>query len=371
MKILHIIWSLELGGAERYLVDLLTQHQSFGEHTSEVLVLSTQGPFSEPLKQIGIPIHYMELRSGTDIRGILRLRTFLQRHTFDILHSHSNNLALNWLLRSVSAFKLYTEHGGGLLGCQSGGGWKDRFIYRFFADHYDGYIAISHAIAALMIQTNPKIKTRITIIHNGTDVTAIEQTPACAETSLPNVFFQAGKRVGIVARLSPEKGVANFINTAAIILRSIPDTVFAIIGDGNLRNELELLARDLGIANNLLFLGYRNDAISIIKHFDVFLSTSKTEGFGLVLIEAMAAGIPIVALNMTGAISEIISNGRDGFVVETENFEEIADRTIKLLHDSSLRQEFVNNAYIKVRRNFSIENNAKKILILYKKFITN
>lgn len=365
-KVLHVAWSLGQGGAERYLADLLIQHQSFGEHVSEVLVLSSRGSLSETVERLGVPVTYLNMRSGTDIQGIIRLRSYLRSHKYDIIHSHTNNLAFTWLLGSIPGAKLYTEHGGGLLGAQPGGGWKDRLVYKYFHHAYDVFVAISNAMAGLMVATSPQVASRICVVHNGTDITAIDTAKACDKDVLPEGFLNARYRVGIVGRLSPEKGISNFVETAAVISRSNSGVAFAVVGDGPLRKELESQACDLGMADKIFFLGYRPDARSVIKHFDVFLFTSNTEGFGLVLIEAMAAGIPVVALNLTGVVREIIDDGVNGFVVDEKDYEVLAQRVEILLNDPELRERFVRGARDRVERCFTIEHNARRMLEIYR-----
>jgi glycosyltransferase involved in cell wall biosynthesis len=114
-------------------------------------------------------------------------------------------------------------------------------------------------------------------------------------------------------------------------------------------------------------LGFRVDAISILKRFDVFLFTSDYEPFGLVLVEAMAAGIPIVAFHQRGAVHEIIENCVDGFVVDEKSPDLLSERVNRVLGDVATSNMFIKNAREKTLRRFSIEENGRRVWELYSK----
>ena len=145
--------------------------------------------------------------------------------------------------------------------------------------------------------------------------------------------------------------------------------MFLIIGSGPYEKKLKLLAKKLGILENVLFLGYRKDAVSFMKLFDVLLFTSRFEPFGLVLTEAMAARVPIVAMDIRGAVSEIIRPDIDGVVIKGADCSRAAKAVCRLLSDQNYREQLVTSARERVAASFTLRQNARKVYALYQKLV--
>ena len=171
--------------------------------------------------------------------------------------------------------------------------------------------------------------------------------------------------IGIIGRLVEQKGVDLFIEVAENLISRRDDVGFVIVGDGPLRVELEHVVNAKNIAGKVIFAGYRSDGIAWMKRFDVFLFTSKFEPFGLVITEAMAAGVPVVAAHRRGAVPEIVENGQTGLVVEGDQASILAECVTKVLDDPDLREHIVANAKQMVALRFSIAANADAIAAVY------
>jgi glycosyltransferase involved in cell wall biosynthesis len=334
--------------------------------TPEVLALNQSGQIGVAIAGMGVSVNCLSMHNGYDVAGILKLRRYLNRINPDIIHSHSRNFAFNWMIRRIHVPKVFTEHGGNLLG----GIWKNKWVYKLFGSNYQRFIAISKEMAKAMESCNSKIAERIRVVHNGTDIHQVDSIEPVNSDTLPRDLIDAKFRVGIVGRLVKRKGIDTFLETAAIIARRRRDVVFVVVGDGPLRNELEAKAHQLGIQHIVFFVGSRSDAKRILKILSVFLFTSNYEPFGLVLTEAMAARVPLVALSVKGAVPEIIRDGVDGFAVDRKDPNLLAGRVIRLLDDESLRHYFTQNARRRVERHFSMEENAKRVLCIYKECLT-
>lgn len=365
MKVLHVVWDLGQGGAQTYVHDLIKQHKVYEDLTPEVLVLSHGGPLSEAVSVLGVPVTHLNMKNGYDWRRICKLRNYMHNTKYDLVHSHCYNFAFNFILRKLAVPSVYTEHGGSLLG----GKWQTKLAYNLFKRNYFFFIAISKEMARVMLETCPGIRDKIVIVYNGVDIEQIDRVLPPERDGLPEELFQAGFKVGFVGRLVSEKGVDTFLKAAAALCRMRDDVVFPIIGDGSLRQQLEHQAQRLGLMGKAFFLGYRPDAKSILKIFDVFLFTSNYEGFGLSLTEAMAAGVPVVALSLRGAVEEIIQDGEHGFMVHDKNAEKIAECVNKLLSDISLRKQFADKARARVEEHFAMKRNADQVLQIYHKCI--
>jgi glycosyltransferase involved in cell wall biosynthesis len=141
--------------------------------------------------------------------------------------------------------------------------------------------------------------------------------------------------VGVLARLQPEKGVATFLKAGAHVAKVVPQACFIVVGDGPLRTELEVLVRRLCIEQNVRFLGFRSDPRALIELLDVLVVPSLTEGAPLVVLEAMAAGVPIVA-SAVGGIPDQIRHEGEGLLVPPGDPEALGDAVLKLLRDPGL-----------------------------------
>ncbi len=361
MRVLHVLWDLELGGAQTYLHDLLKHHTASGKVLPEVVALGETGEVGKAIEKLGVPIEEFGMRNGHDLIPLRKLRRYLGKVNVDIIHSHAHNFSFNLLLKEIPVPKIYTEHGGGLLAENR----RNILFYKFFWGNYEKFIAISNEMKRVMKNANAKIADRISVIYNGVDLETIDNNISVEFNSLPGGLLDAKFVVGTIARLVPAKGIDTFLKTAAIITSKRDDVKFLILGDGPLRFELLAEAKKLNIERHVFFLGFRSDARRILKFFDVLLSTSNYEAFGLVLTEAMAKRVPVVALHSKGAVPEIIKNSVEGFVVDRKDPSLLADKVLRLLDDKKLRDYFTRNARKKVERCFTIEQNAVKILRIY------
>lgn len=362
MRVLHVIWHLGQGGAQTYLYNLLKLQIADADLQPRLLVLGKRGALSEDFEEL-LEVSYLDMRGGLDLLRAIRIPAALKRSDEELVHSHSNNLAFNFALQFFHLPVVYTEHGGGLLG----GRRRDLLIYRHLSRAISRYIAISQEMAKVMKAANPSLEDRIDVVYNGVNIDAIAAIPVYDSRDLDSRIANARYRVGIVGRLEYQKGIDLFIESAAYLCKKRDDVVFIVIGDGSLRLQLEKHALEKGIAGRVFFLGYRTDALSLLKRLDVFLFTSNYEPFGLVITESMAAEVPVVATNSHGAVLEIISNGGDGLLVNGRNPQQIADVVDRLLSDVKLRSDIIRNARETVRQRFTIQASASGVRAVYLK----
>jgi len=142
------------------------------------------------------------------------------------------------------------------------------------------------------------------------------------------------KVVGTIARLREEKGVKYLIESATEILKTFPETVFFIAGDGPLRGYLENLSKDLGIQDKIIFAGFCDHVPAILSIVDIFVAPSLSEGFGLGIVEAMTMGKPVIATRV-GGIREILSDGKTGLFIPPQDPHSIAEKVIYLLKNEN------------------------------------
>lgn len=176
--------------------------------------------------------------------------------------------------------------------------------------------------------------------------------------------------VAIIAALTFEKNHQTFINAAKHILESRDDVHFLIVGEGNLRKEIESLIDKLNIKPYVTLTGFRNDIPNILQQIDVLLLPSTQEGLGSTILEAFTNEVSVVASN-TGGIPEIVHNNETGYLCEPMNHEAFARATISLLDVEQVRSKIIAQAYKLVATKFSIENTVNETIKIYAEVMAN
>jgi glycosyltransferase involved in cell wall biosynthesis len=170
--------------------------------------------------------------------------------------------------------------------------------------------------------------------------------------------------VGMVAKLRPEKGHRFFIDAACRIARSIDEVHFVLVGDGALRHETELQARQRGIGHRLHLLGDRLDAADLCAGFDVAVLASLREGFPNAILEAMGAGVPVVA-TAVGGVPELIQDGITGYLVQPGDAEALAQRITFALQDRTGRRSIAERGRRFVMNSFGAQKMVEAVQGLY------
>ena len=322
---LLVVDSLETGGAERQVVDLAVALRRKGYEVA--VACSVAGELSDVLGDAGIPVHPLLRRlvkRRLSVAYAWRLRRLLRRERFDLVHAHiyASTTAAAIATLGTGVPLVITEHTEA-----SWQGWRARWISRWVYRQAKHIIAVSTPIERRLIERDGLSPDRITVIPNA--VVPSSEVRSDAHPALP-----AGLRplVGVVARLQREKGVANFLEAAARVAPLLPEAHFVIAGDGPLRQELEILAENLGLKSRIRFLGFRSDASALIESMDVLVVPSLTEGSPLVTLEAMAAGVPVVA-SAVGGIPDQIRHDKEGLLVPPGDTEALGEALLDLLRD--------------------------------------
>ena len=215
----------------------------------------------------------------------------------------------------------------------------------------DAVVCNSHAAANRLIEHGLR-KSRVVVIHNGLSAAAFAKTPP----ALPR--RDGVLRVGMIARMNTRsKNHLAFLRAAARLRGSIPNLEFLLVGDGPLRRELELEAKSLGLSGQIFFLGDRRDIPAILASLDVSVLPSASESLSNVILESMAAGLPVVA-SRVGGNTELVGVDR-GKVVEIDNDKALADAIGHLLGNAAMRAHLGRNAKRFVQTNFTLERMRK------------
>ena len=224
------------------------------------------------------------------------------------------------------------------------------------------FLCASEAIRAMLIGDGiPAART--TTVHDGVDLERVTAAPTLdthAELWLPS----GAPLVGNVAALVPHKGHKHLITAAARVVRQVPDARFVIVGEGELEATLRKQIKNLHLERHVRLAGFRPDALSLQKGFDLFAMSSITEGMGSVLLDAMAMGQAIVATR-AGGIPEVVIDDRTGVLVPPRDAEGLAAAIVNLLGDPNRRARLGAAARDRVRESFSVERMVRRTLDAY------
>ena len=244
----------------------------------------------------------------------------------------------------------------------------DNMPSHHFLTHYkyrqvDRLITISERIRSAMVQWGfaPGL---ITVIHSAIN---LENRAITARVEALKRRFSGRKVVGCVASLEQRKDHATLLEAAALVNKRRNDVIFALIGDGVLRKELEAKSRELDL-DNVTFEGHQEDPYSYYPVLDVFLMTSKSEGLGSAILDAFFYRIPVVATE-AGGIPELVVHGKTGLLAPVGSSQAIAAHLLRMLDHKDLRQRCTSQAYTLVERDFSICAMAKAYYDVYRELV--
>lgn len=359
--------NLMFGGVNRYCLDLAVGLRAYADVTVSLLALGDRNPpwLLRAAAQCGVPVEVLPMRHAFDWQVIPVLRRLLCKRRVDILHSQSYR-------SSVSARLAVRVAGAPVrLVCTVHGAYQFKAatirLRLFFGLDYLTLRWCDHIIpvsAATGRQIAPYCGGKpMTVIHNGVrlpDVPPMSARSAARRAlSIPDQAWV----VTFVGRLSPEKGVETLVDVARLTLSRTTDIVFLVVGDGAMRADIEGLARLF--ADRVFFVGAQQETSAFYQASDLLLLPSPMEGLPMVLLEAMAYGVPAIASNV-GGIPEVISDGRNGFLTGPGNVEEIYQHIIQLRDDEPLRRAMTEQARATVANNFSLARMAGRTYQVYR-----
>ena len=324
-NILHISRTMDIGGAERIVYQLSSDLK---DEFDSVHVASTGGLWESELAAHGIQHHkIIDIDSKnpvTVLKLLFRIHQIIKQKGITIVHTHHRMAAFYIRLLKFVYPKLthvYTAHNV----------FKDKLpLYRFALKNAKS-VAVGEAV-----NTNLKEDVGITdskVIYNGV---ILKET----DNQVDEIISYDGIKLGCIARLSEQKGLTYLLD--AMSLLTVKDIRLFIVGDGELRNELENKVEELHLQDSVMFLGYRKDIVECINSFDFLVSSSLFEGLALNIIEAFMNGKTMVATDIPG-INEVV-NDENGILVPAKNPDALAGAIEKLATDVPLRNRLAFHA---------------------------
>jgi L-malate glycosyltransferase len=335
--ICHLLHALHVGGAEVLAARLARQLSA--AYDFSFVCLDELGSLGEELRAEGFPVHVLGRKAGLDWSCPWRLAKLLRRHGVDLVHAHNYTpflyaLAAHCLYRRSPV--LFTEHGRHYPDYPRR---KRIMANRLLLRRGDRIVGVGEAVRQALIQNEGMAAGRVQVIYNGIDLTPFADGQASR--------LQARQAMGVgpndlvlmqVARLDYLKDHATAIRTLARVIERCPEARLVLVGEGPQLGPIQELCRQHRVAPNVHMLGLRKDVGWLLSGADLFLLTSISEGIPLTVIEAMAAGLPVVATQV-GGIPEVVEDNKTGLLADSGDDTALAERILRLARDPALRHQ--------------------------------
>jgi glycosyltransferase involved in cell wall biosynthesis len=333
----QVLHSLHVGGAEMLAARLARRLRA--ECRFVFLCLDELGALGEELRAEGFAVELLGRKSGVDGRCALRLSQCLRRHHVDVIHAHQYTPFFYSLLARLLCDRpvLFTEHGRHYPDFRRP---KRVVANRLLLQRRDRVVGVGQAVRDALIRHEGLPAERVGVIYNGVDTAhfgneAGDRDAIRREIGVgPDDFV-----VLLVARLDYLKDHATALRTLHRVAAQRPNVRLVLAGEGPERTAIEQQIAELGLGGQVRLLGLRKDVARLLKATDLFLLTSISEGIPLTVIEAMAAGLPVLATRV-GGLAELVEDGQTGFLAPARDDVTLADRLLQLAADPDLRQQF-------------------------------
>ena len=364
MTILQLISSEGFYGAESMLVTLSWALEQLGDELIVGVFEDQRNPHTEVAevaKRRGLTVELLTCQGRLDWSAVRKLRSLLEIHAVDILHTHgykadiygyfasrSREVALvstchNWP-NPAATMQFYAV--------------ANRLVLRRFQQ------VTTPSAKVMQILTQSGISSsNVTLIANGVDISRFED----ATPTLQKDFNPDGKQIiGIIGRLVNEKGGTVLLEAAKKVLNQYADVLFVFVGEGEARQDWQALSQHLGIAASVVFTGSRGDMPGVLASCNIIAMPSFNEAMPMTLLEAMAATKPVIATSV-GAIPELIQHNKTGYLVPPRNVEALAEGLLALLRDPTMAQQLGKNGNARVKEHFSANAMARQYSNVYGK----
>ena len=364
MRVIQVISNLNVGGTETQLVSLA---EHIDRQRYEMLVCCIgSGVLVANLKRIGVEVFVLNKKPGE--LGILpsyRMYKLFQKYRPQIVHCQgfaagrrghmlAKLAGVPVVIKSYHGLNLWKK--GTLL-------WMDRLLSR----STDKYVVVSNARRVLLTERERIPDHKTMVIHNGIDYERFDLNLSHSDRQKKRAKMGLNPSkfcVGTVGSLTEVKNQKLFLETAKLVRVRYANVQFVIVGDGPQKGYLETYCKELGIGNDVHFLGLRQDIPEILQILDVFIMSSLREDLSMAILEAMTARLPVIATRV-GGNSELVIQGQTGFLVGSGDSRAMASRIIELLNDKNRKIKMGDSGRQHIVEHFSSEANARKFESLY------
>lgn len=356
MKILQVIPYFCFGGAETMCENLTCALKKLGHEVLVVSLYAERTPISERMEQAGIRILYLDKKLGLDISMVPKLTKIMKAERPDVVHTHLDVIKYAAAAAKLAGVKkcVHTVHS---VAHKEAEGRLQKIINNFYYQRsWSVPIALSAEVQDTIADFYGLPKQKIPVIRNGVDLSKC----------IPKEDYSTGETVSLlhVGRFDVPKNHAGLLKAFQKLHAAHPQCRLHLVGDGDLREEMERLTEELGITPWVQFHGMQSNVYPYMHDADLFILPSIYEGNPMTIIEAMGTGLPIVA-TMVGGIPDMLQNGETGLLVPCET-DVICQACAELIGDEALREKLGKNAKRDSSR-FSAEFMAQQYCDVYRK----
>lgn len=367
ITVLQVIHGLHIGGAEN-VVTSLARSLDPDQFNVVTYCITAMGVLGLELVEQGYRVYSGLATDSAAFKYGVTLQQVIDDCRPDIVHSHGTTALLEigprFMFRKHPPW-VHTYHFGNYPNI------RKRYLYaeRLFSRFADQLVAVSDFQKNTIVRTHWLRSGDITTIHNGVASPAID----LSENEIHEIrqSFGIGEDdvvVGCIAVLSRQKGISFLLEAVDRVISSNCRVKFLVVGGGHLQSVLEEQARELNIQANVVFTGWRNDALRLMQVFDIFILPSLWEAFSIVVLEAMASSRPMILTDVADH-ARIIRHGESGYIVPPGNPSAIAECILDLLASPEQARAMARKAHDAYRENFTISRMAIKYSELYKRMM--
>ena len=357
-KVIHIITTIERGGAENQLF-ILVKEQIKLKYAVEIIYLKGKPELADEFAEIGA--HVNNSISGLNIiKQIIRTQLYLRKKK-SILHAHLPRAELLAAICRSGNFLIFSRHNAEQF-FPGAPRLISSILSKFVVKRSKCGIAISEAVLNFLLENNELIQNfDMEIVTYGFNFMDNNVKISSKAINLETTFGSESFIIGTVSRLTEQKDLQTLLRAFRIVRNSITNAKLIIIGIGPLEDELKEIASDLKIIDDIYWVGKTANVFDYMQIFNVFVLTSRYEGFGLVLLEAMSMNLPIVSSN-NSAFPEVLGKDFIG-LCETGNEIDFAKKMVNVLNDN-FKIEFLSQAAIR-RELFTPEIMSERVNKIY------
>jgi sugar transferase (PEP-CTERM/EpsH1 system associated) len=362
-RVAHVVLNLDIGGLERVVINLIRDADT-SRFWRTLYCLGDGGDLIDEVHAAGCAVRTFHKREGLAYGLPVKMARRLREDRIDIVHCHD----FPALVYGAPAGRMsrvhgvvYTPHG------IDSSNRKQLSMFRRFG-LIDRLVAVSEDARRVSVATGQFDPERTTTILNGVDVDHFERPIDGAKLRRELGIDDDALVVGMVARLAPVKDHANLLRAFLQVRDAGHNVTLLIVGDGELHADLVARAKEMGIADAVMFLGARDDVDELLQVMDLFVLSSQSEGISITLLEAMAAGLAIVATDV-GGNSEVIEEGATGLLVPKEDPKALAATIAALLTDGDRRRAMGEAGRERVRGVFSVAEMTRRYEAVYEEVL--
>lgn len=375
MRVLHLLDSLGRGGAETLLLDVCRNARACGLELT--FAATGGGELEDDFRRSGTDFIRLTRRAPVDLKLVGELRQLISKRRIEVVHCHQAVEALHAYLATRGGV-----HGGGRVKrvlsfhlCTADR--KNRLALKFLAPRMDANVAVSRELlACLKTEGGFDTARNFHVVHNGVDAARLAReataTDGGEDLRLELKLAKGDLLLGMVGNFYADarKDQLTVCRALPEVFRRVPNAHFAFVGgcvEGAERiyHQCVDYCRERGIADRVHFLGKRRDVARVLRALDIFVFSSWMDSFGVAVVEAMLAGVPVVVSNI-GALVEVTNGGKHASVFRTGDADDLARRLFELVEDGERRTRLAEEARLWAEREFRIETHVANLLKLYK-----